>query len=114
MVDSFKLYTRFNEIEESQLRRELSNLENYGICEVVKFRSLLPFESTAQLELQGASTFISATTPLRVYEPILTLIEADSTEFLLTPLSSLTWKYQGGSYPWPHSQTSISINGKQA
>jgi hypothetical protein len=46
---------------------------------VVKFRSLLPFESIAQVELQGASTFITASVPLRVYEPILTLIEADTT-----------------------------------
>lgn len=66
-MDSFKLYTRFNEIEESQLRRELINLENYGICDIVRFRSLLPFESTAQVELQGASTLIAASLPLRVY-----------------------------------------------
>ena len=43
------------------------NLENYGICDVVRFRSLLPFESKASVELHGASTAITAIVPLRVY-----------------------------------------------
>jgi hypothetical protein len=47
---------------------------------------------------------------LRVYEPITTAIKEDDLSFLLTPLSSLTWNYFGGSYFWPNSFTRVTIN----
>jgi hypothetical protein len=55
------------------------SLENYGICDIIRFRSLLPFESTVQVELQGGAAFIAASLPIRVYDPILTMIDGDST-----------------------------------
>jgi hypothetical protein len=44
---------------------------------------------------------------------VTTSIKDDTNSFLLTPLSSLTWKYTGGSYSWPNSQTKTLINGKE-
>jgi hypothetical protein len=41
--------------------------------------------------------------PLRIYEPLSTTIKEDTTTFLLTPLSTITWDYVGGSYPWTNS-----------
>jgi hypothetical protein len=46
-----------------------------------------------------------------VYEPITTLIKDDAANFLMTPLSSLTWNYTGGSFGWPNSDTKVFING---
>ena len=51
--------------------------------------------------------------PLRVYEPLTTTIKEDAVGFLLTPLSSLTWNYSGGSYSWPNSETRVLVNGKK-
>lgn len=42
-----------------------------------------------------------------------TIENEESHEFLMTPESSLIWKYTGGSYSWPNSVTNVFVNSKK-
>ena len=87
------------------------NLENYGICRVVKFKSIVTLEEMATISLEAEDGVITRV-PLRVYDHVTTVIHGDNAEFLLTPESSLKWAYNGGSYLWKNSHTNIEVNGR--
>lgn len=70
----------------------------------------MQLDDRAVIELTGSENHADVKVPLRVYEPITTTIKDDNNYFLLTPLSSLTWSYQGGSYSWPNSETKVTVN----
>ena len=78
-------------------------MENYGICHVLKFKSSVSLQDRASVSLVARDSKVETKVPLRVYEPVATTIKGDTTNFLLTPLSSITWDYLGGSYFWPNS-----------
>jgi hypothetical protein len=65
IVRSFRDYVVYNEIGEDELRAYIAGLENYGVCEVVKFRSLVGLEETSVIGLAGEN--LDARLPLRVY-----------------------------------------------
>ena len=52
------------------------NLENYGICRVVKFKSIVTLEEYATISLEGEDG-ITTKVPLRVYNHIITVIHGD-------------------------------------
>ena len=77
---------------------------------MIRFRSLSALQDTSNILLAGSS--IDDRVPLRVYDPLVTTIHEEQTTFIMTPESSVKWSHQGGSEPWPNSETTVTLNGK--
>jgi len=56
---------------------------------------MISFYETININLIGHENRLTRI-PLRVYEHVSTNIQGDQLEFLMTPQSSLNWKYIGG------------------
>ena len=76
LIDNYNLYVLEDEIESNDLKHYVINLENYGICRVVKFKSIVTLEEYATISLEGEDG-IATRVPLRVYNHISTVIHGD-------------------------------------
>ena len=74
----YRGYVTHNEIELSDLKHYILNLENYGICKVVRFKSIVTLKDWLTVSLDGPMS-ISSKLPFRVYDHISTTVRNDQT-----------------------------------
>lgn len=71
------MYVQFEEINAQDLRQHVISLENYGICKIIRFKSIVTLEEHLSISLDGEEG-ISTRVPIRVYHHISTTIQGDS------------------------------------
>ena len=53
LINNYEQYVLYDEIESNDLKNYVMNLENFGICKIAKFKSIVTFEEYALISLDG-------------------------------------------------------------